>query len=255
MGSLWAPGETPSPMEDAEYERMAEAESRSWWFKARRRILSDAVGRLELPASPRIADLGCGTGGNLPMLAGHGYVTGVEASPKAAGMARQSTGLAVVTAEAHATKLPDASFQLVTMFDVLEHLDEEGPALAEVARLLVPGGAFLFTVPALMLLWSGHDEALHHRRRYRRGQLRAVVAAAGLEVDWITYYNASLFPPVAAIRVARRLVGGGKRSADVGEMSGWTARLLEGLFAAERHVVGRVPLPFGVSLIGVARKP
>ena len=241
-------------MEDTEYERMAEAESRSWWFKARRRILNDAVGRLGLPADPRIADLGCGTGGNLPMLARHGYVTGVETSPKAAAMAREATGLAIVGGEAHATGLPDGSFQLVTMFDVLEHLDEEAPALAEVSRILAPEGLFLFTVPAFMLLWSGHDEALHHRRRYRRAQLREVIRTAGFEVDWLSYYNAALFPPVAAIRVARRLVGGGRRSADVGEMTGWTAGLLEGLFAAERHVVGRVSLPFGVSLIGLARK-
>lgn len=241
-------------MEDTEYERMAEAESRSWWFKARRRILNDTVGRLDLPANPRIADLGCGTGGNLPMLARHGYATGVETSPKAAAMAREATGLAVVTAEAHATGLPDASFQLVTMFDVLEHLDDEAPTLAEVARLLAPDGFFLFTVPAFMLLWSGHDEALHHRRRYRRGQLRDVIVDAGLEIDWLSYYNATLFPPVAAVRVARRVVGGGQRSADVGEMTGWAANMLEGLFAAERHVVGRIPLPFGVSLIGVARK-
>jgi len=182
-------------------------------------------------------------------------VPGVEASTHAAGLARQASGLAVLTAEAHATGLPDASFQLVTMFDVLEHLDDEGPALAEVQRLLTPGGAFLFTVPAFMMLWSGHDEALHHRRRYRRGALQRLVQGSGLSVDWISYYNASLFPPVAAIRLARRVIGGGAKSADVGQTSGWSSQLLEGVFAAERHVVGRVPLPFGVSLIGVARKP
>jgi hypothetical protein len=81
-----------------------------------------------------------------------------------------------------------------------------------------------------------------------------VIAASNLDVDWVSYYNASLFLPVAAVRVARRLVGGGKQEADVGVTSGWPARLLEGVFAVERHVVGRVPLPFGVSLIGVARR-
>ena len=255
MASTSAQGDTPNPMEDSEYERMAEAESRSWWFKARRRILDDVVSRLPLPTAPRIADLGCGTGGNLPMLAKHGYVTGIEASPRAAVLARDASGLAVITAPANATGLPDASFQLVTMFDVLEHLEDEQPTLAEVSRLLVPAGYFLFTVPAFMLLWSGHDEALHHRRRYRRNQLRDILQTAGLSVDWLTYYNASLFPPVAAVRVARRLMGGGQRSADVGQSGGWSAQLLESVFAAERHVVGRLPLPFGVSLIGVARKP
>jgi len=241
-------------MEETEYERMAAAESGSWWFRARRQILNDVVGRLGLPPDPRIVDLGCGTGGNLPMLARHGYVTGVEASATASARAREATGLAVLTAEAQATGLADGAFQLATMFDVLEHLDEEQPTLREVRRLLAPGGLFLFTVPAFMSLWSGHDEALHHRRRYRKGPLREVVAASGLEVDWISYYNATLFPPVATIRMARRLLGGGSQEADVGATDGWSARLLQGVFAAERHVVGRWTLPFGVSLIGVARR-
>jgi len=188
------------------------------------------------------------------MLARHGYVTGVESSSKAAALAREATGLAVITASAHETGLPDEAFQLVTMFDVLEHIEDEGRALAEVRRVLAPGGQFLFTVPAFMLLWSGHDEALHHHRRYRRSPLKALVESAGLEVDWLSYYNTSLFPPVAAIRLTRRLMGGGEQSADVGEREGWTSRMLERLFAAERHIVGRVTLPFGVSLIGVARK-
>ena len=241
-------------MQDNEYERMAAAESESWWFRARRRILNQVIGQLELPPDPRIVDIGCGTGGNLPMLAQHGYVTGIEASAHAASLARNATSLAVLTAEAHSTGLPTEAFQLCTMFDVLEHLDDEGPALAEVHRVLQPGGSFLFTVPAFMMLWSGHDEALHHHRRYRRAPLRRLIESGGFEVDWLSYYNASLFPPVAAIRVARRLVGGGSQSADVGTNGGWTSQLLEGIFAAERHVIGRVPLPFGVSLIGVAKR-
>ena len=152
------------------------------------------------------------------MLARHGYVTGVEASAHAASLARNASGLAVLTAQAHDTGLPDESFQLATMFDVLEHLDDEGPALNEVQRVLQPGGTFLFTVPAFMMLWSGHDEALHHHRRYRRAPLRALVEGSGLQVAWLSYYNASLFAPVAAIRLARRFVGGGSRSADVGRL-------------------------------------
>ena len=242
-------------MEETEYERMAAAESGSWWFRARRQILNDVVGRLGLPPDPRIVDIGCGTGGNLPMLARHGYVTGIEASTTASAKARDATGLAVLTAESHATGLPDGAFQLVTMFDVLEHLDAEQPTLDEVRRLLAPGGHFLFTVPAFMSLWSGHDEALHHHRRYRRRPLREVVEAAGLKVDWLSYYNATLFPPVATIRITRRLLGGGSKEADVGATDGWASGLLEAVFAAERHVVGRWTLPFGVSLIGVARRP
>jgi hypothetical protein len=114
-----------------------------------------------------------------------------------------------------------------------------------------------------MFLWSEHDEVLHHKRRYRRRPLKALIEAAGLRIDWLSYYNTLLFPPVAAVRVARKLVS--KPPAAPTEASteadGTTLppapvnALLKALFAVERHVIGRMHLPIGVSLIGVARKP
>ncbi|MCB9729987.1 MAG: class I SAM-dependent methyltransferase [Deltaproteobacteria bacterium] len=243
-------------MDPSEYTRMAEAEQHSWWFRGRRRVLDSVLGRLELPPGARICDLGCGTGGNLPMLQAHGEVVGVERDESAARMARESTGLDVRQGSAEATGLPAHSFDLVCMFDVLEHLPAEGPALAEVRRILRPGGRLLLTVPAFMMLWSGHDVALHHHRRYRRAGLARELLNAGLDLQWLSYYNIALFPPVAVVRVGRRVLGGGSARADLGAgAQGLTARVLEAVFAAERHVVGRLPLPLGVSLIGVARAP
>lgn len=243
-------------MEEREYQRMAEAEQGSWWFRGRRRILNRVVHSLALSDGAHILDIGCGTGGNLSMLAEHGTVTGVEFSQAAAAFAAaQGTG-DVVVGPAEQVPLEDNRFHLITMLDVLEHLDAEAPALAEVRRLLLPGGHLLITVPAFMMLWSGHDVALHHRRRYRRPELRLRLEEAGLEVQWLSYYNTSLFPAVAGIRLARRLLGGGTEEADVADDApGPLSGLLEGLFAAERHVIGRVPLPFGVSLVGIAREP
>ncbi len=233
---------------------MFEAEQRSWWFRGRRRILDTVISRLGLPPGARIADIGCGTGGNLVMLARHGRAVGVEPSPAGAAFARERTGGEIVAADAAATGLDTGTFDLVAMFDVLEHLEDERPALAEVRRLLAPGGRFLFTVPAFMQLWSGHDVALHHHRRYRRGPLAELLTTAGFEVDHLSYYNAALFPAVAAIRVARRRLSGDTEEADVADGApGPLGRALEGLFAAERHVVDRLTLPFGVSLLGVAR--
>ncbi len=251
-------------MDHAEYTRMHEAEQRSWWFRGRRRVLDAVVGRLELRAGARIVDLGCGTGGNLGMLAQHGEVLGVEPSADAVAFAREgldepgsASATSVVHASAEATGLEGGAFDLITLLDVLEHLDDEGPALAEAARLLRPGAHLLVTVPAFMLLWSGHDEALHHRRRYRRPELVELLERAGFALCWASYYNASLFPPVAAVRVGRRLIGtGGERRADVGDgLPGPIAASLEALFAAERHLVGRARLPFGVSLIALVRWP
>lgn len=241
-------------MEATEYQRMVEAEQRSWWFRGRRRVLDAVIERLSLPNDARLLDVGCGTGGNLSMLAGHGAVTGVEFFGTAAELAREQAGCAVLEGPAEAIPIEEERFDLITMFDVLEHLDEEAPALSEVTRLLASEGRFLFTVPAFMFLWSGHDVALHHRRRYDKAQLRQVLEEAGFQIQWLSYYNAGLFPAVAAIRALRKLTGGGAQQADVAEGSGPMASLLEAVFAAERHVAGRVPLPFGVSLIGVATR-
>jgi SAM-dependent methyltransferase len=242
-------------MNEAEYERMYEAEQASWWFRARRRILKDVIERLDLPPRAQIADLGCGTGGNLSMLQEFGDVVGVEISPTGAAFACRRTNCPIVEGSATESTLDAEAYDMATMFDVLEHLEDDSAGVAEVRRILKPGGRFVFTVPAFMLLWSAHDEALHHFRRYRKKELKNLLEGADFQIDWLSYYNTSLFPPVAAVRVGRKLIGGGKASADgVGVPPKPINAMLEGLFAVERHVLGRMPLPFGVSLIGVARR-
>ena len=110
-------------MQEVEYERMYEAEQVSWWFRARRRILSDVIGRLSLPTDSQIVDIGCGTGGNLPMLEAYGEVTGVEYSPTGAQFARTRTESHIVEGSATATSLEDGTFDIATMEDVLEDLE------------------------------------------------------------------------------------------------------------------------------------
>ena len=245
-------------MDAYEHQRMFEHEDRSWWFRARRQVIAAALDKAELPAGARVADIGCGTGGNLPMLTRYGTVTGVEMSPLAAELAR-SRGLAeVAVGTAESTSLESDSFDLVTMFDVLEHLDDDMAGLAEVRRLLRPAGWFCCTVPAFMLLWSGHDVALEHRRRYRKAELVDRLEAAGLGPQLVSYTNVALFPPVAGVRLLRRLGAklGLEESTQADGVDVPPAPInaaLQALWGVERFTLGKLPAPFGVSLIALSR--
>lgn len=238
------------------YAQMRELEDRHWWFTGRRRIVAAVIRRLRLPADARLLDAGCGTGGNLPMLAGFGEVVGAEYDAGAAVLAR-ARGVCEVVRAGLPGGMPFVAgrFDLITLLDVLEHIDDDAASLRTLAGLLAPGGHLLITVPAFPFLWGPHDEAHHHKRRYRASGLRQTVEGAGLKLAWQSYYNSGLFPAVAAVRLLRKLLPVGGAGSELALPPAPINALLEGLFAAERHLLGRVRLPFGVSLIAVARKP
>lgn len=236
------------------YQRMAEVEERHWWFVGRRRIVDHLIAGLGLPAEAAILDAGCGSGGNLAMLARHGRVQAFELDDQARAIAARRSGLAVRPGHLPDGLPPEAhGLDLITLLDVLEHLDDDGAALRGLHERLTPGGHLLITVPALPALWSGHDEAHHHRRRYRKGALAALARAAGLEVELLTYYNFWLFPALAGARLADRLV---KRGVDDGlnVPPAPLNRALTAIFASERFVIGRLPMPIGASLLMCARR-
>ncbi len=249
-------------MHDALYAQMRTLEDRHWWFTGRRRIVAEMIRRLDLPADARILDAGCGTGGNLPMLSTFGAPVGVEYDAGAADLAR-ARGICPVVRGALPGAMPFApqSFRLITLLDVLEHLEDDRASLQALGALLAPDGQLLLTVPAFPFLWGPHDEEHHHHRRYRARGLRAVIAATGLRPRWMSYYNSSLFPAVAAVRLMHKALPSAGRGAAADEVGGELALppaplngLLQYLFAAERHLLGRVPLPVGVSLIAVLEK-
>jgi SAM-dependent methyltransferase len=242
-------------MDEALYRQMRELEDRHWWFTARRRIVESVLARLPLGLNANILDAGCGTGGNLAMLARFGAVTGAEYDAGAAALARARNVAPVVRAA-----LPDwmpfaaGQFQLVTLLDVLEHIDDDRASLATLAGLLRPGGFLVLTVPAFPFLWSAHDTEHHHKRRYRAAQLRERITATGLNIQWLSYYNSVLFPPVAMVRLLGKVVPHTSVGSEVELPPAPLNALLETVFAAERFWLGKVPVPFGVSLIAVARK-
>jgi SAM-dependent methyltransferase len=231
-------------MDAAVYQRMAELDGEHWWFVARRRILRSLIRReVRLPASARILEVGCGTGHNLAMLGEFGHVDATELDAEARSLASARLGREVVPAALPDLSMyPDERFDLVALLDVLEHVADDGPALRAIRAKLKRGGKLLVTVPANKWMWSAHDAAHHHHRRYAKGELRGLAERSGFEVQLLSHFNSLLFPPIAAARAAGKLLG--RESADDAVPPGPFNAILRTVFSA-------VPLPFGVSLVAV----
>ena len=196
-------------MERIVYDRMAELDERHWWYRARREILADLI-RRKIPLSPgaRILEIGCGTGHNLPMLRRFGEVDAIEIDAAARQIASRRLGKPVMASPLPALEgVPDGAYDLVAILDVLEHIDADREALTGIAAKLKPGGRILITVPAHPWMWSAHDVVNHHKRRYTRASLRAVIEAAGLKVEMLSWFNSLLFPLAAMARLMGRVTG------------------------------------------------
>ena len=239
-------------MEPAVYARMAAQEAEHWWFAGRRAILAAEIARLGLPAGARILEVGCGTGGNLDMLAAFGDVTAVEPDDGARARANARKVATVVDG-----RLPESlpstpeSFDLICAFDVIEHVEDDRSAVAALADRLAPGGFLVATVPGHAWMWSGHDAEHHHKRRYAMTEFRQLFQ--GLELRRATWFNTLLFPPIAALRLLGRALG--REGGDDGLPPPPINGLLRAVFAAEAGLLTATNLPFGVSILLIARKP
>jgi hypothetical protein len=142
---------------------------------------------------------------------------------------------------------------MVAALDVIEHVDDDAGSIAALGRLLKPGGFLLTTVPAGAWMWSAHDERHHHKRRYALGQYRALFEAAGLRVRRATYFNTLLFPPIAVVRLAKKLFG--LRDDDAESLPPPALNSgLRSLFASEKRLLRAMDLPFGVSILVIGER-
>ena len=235
---------------------MFENEDHHWWFQGTRAVILDVAREALTPRGEkdiRILDVGCGTGATLRALSSFGEVHGVEPDPGAVAhcLAR---GLSTVV-EGRAEQLPfeDNSFDVVVALDVLEHLEDDRRAMLEMKRVLREGGTLVLTVPAFPFLWSAHDEALHHLRRYRKTEILALLEVSGFRTEKCSYYNAFLFPIVAAVRLSQRFRrSGAPVRSDVQMPNSAVNRVLQAVLSSERWVLRRSVFPVGVSLIALA---
>jgi len=242
-------------MERKVYEQMALLDSRHWWFTARRHILDGLIERIvKPPRDARILELGCGTGHNLAMLSRFGSVEASELDPVARELASERLGRPVKEAALpDLTMFPAGAYDLIALLDVLEHVVDDKGSLAAILERLKPGGALLLTVPANPWMWSAHDVAHHHHRRYRKHEIEALAKDAGYQIELLSPFNSLLFPPIAAVRFIGRLTG--KDDSDDAMPGAAINKTLEAVFSLERGLIGRVPMPFGVSLVAVLRRP
>jgi SAM-dependent methyltransferase len=243
-----------------------ELEQWHWWFRGRQQILAAVIERAFAhtdPAVPRqIVSVGCGPAAGLawlvPFAGAGGTVVGLDADPSGAlraARAPATDGVKLLIGTMERPPLRPRSVGAVLALDELEHLDDDAEGLASIAALVAPGGFLLVTVPAFPSLWGRQDTVSHHRRRYTRRALAQTFERAGLERPRLTYFNTLLFPPVAAVRWTRRLLraGEGTRSDFDDNSPGFVNGMLMKIFAAERFLVPRARLPFGVSLLALSR--
>lgn len=267
-------------MKQHTYAIMDEVEGSHWWFVGRRAILesflrhivrklgTDPAGRSEPPASAggrtagadqlkdssklRILDVGCGTGGNLEMLAQFGEAEGVDVSDDALEFCRRK-GLNAQKGLAETLPFADETFDITTALDVVEHLDDDVAGLREMHRVIKSGGYSLIFVPAFMWLWGVQDDISHHRIRYTRTQIVDRLEKAGFAVERATYANFTFFAPILAGRTLMKLTGikpESENNVNVSALNGIFGKL----FSAERFWLKNLDFPFGVSIVIVAKK-
>jgi SAM-dependent methyltransferase len=240
------------------FDEMYRVEQDHWWFRARREIVWSLVRRyLGGPKSGRlkICELGCGTGGNLAALADNHDVVGVECSPQALEYAQRRLGNRVCSGSLPSNiDLPPDSFDVVLLADVLEHIEDDAGSAKAALHLLRPGGIVVATVPAYQWLYSPRDTHHYHYRRYSKGRFRALWRTSNTQTLLLSHYNALLFPLAAAVRLASKLRSVNDAAGDLTIPPRLANELLSLLMRSEQNLLGRLPVPFGLSLVAVTMK-
>ncbi len=256
-------------MDEPLFEQMAEMEERHWWFRGRRRIVHRLVDRLALGEDALVVDAGCGTGANAASLSSRYRVLGVDPTPAAIERARRFRARDLTFecgTVASVLEETGARASLLLLLDVIEHVPDDAGLLGDALRYVRPGGHVLLTVPAEMRLWSPHDEAFGHYRRYDREGLRALLAGLPLELLLLSHFNARLYPLIRAVRAlnssmpSRAGSASSLRKSDLRRYPTAVNAVLESIFAGESGRLERVlagsarPYRVGASLVALARR-
>ena len=244
-------------MENQIYQEINLVQDKHWWFKGRRRVFERMVG-LYLPPSGKFKgalDVGCGPGVNLGMLQMFAHeIGGLDNSDRAVLLAKQNYPSAAVFKSELLSFQSNSKYDLITLLDVLEHIEDDCSALRKIEDLLLPGGIAVIMVPAFNFFWTRHDERLGHYRRYTISGLRdKICASTSLSIERISYFNFFLFLPMLLFRLVKKM---GRRDgqSDFFMPLASINYVLMKIFFAEARLMRFINLPFGVSIICVLRK-
>lgn len=240
-----------------EYDVMYRQEQAYWWFISRTELLHFYLGEIARPAAgARIMDLGCGTGANLEVLSQYGTAIGLDFSEDALAFCRKRALPRLARGNGQALPVASDALDMVTAMDSLEHIPDDIATLKEAYRVLKPGGTLLVTVPAFGFLWSEHDEALQHLRRYSAAELTNKMKLAGFVPGKTTHVMFLLFFPVLAIRVIQNFTKKNTHpKTSITLLPGFVNQLLLLLNRIEMWLLRWINYPFGVTIVAVATKP
>jgi len=241
-------------MDYRDFKKLNQTGAEHFWYKARRILINDLL-NLALPVrdpNRKIIELGCGTGIQLPLLAQFGTVEGLDIAPESIALAKRS-GFSARVFNIETELLEKDSLEVIACFDVLEHIKDDALALKKIFEALKPNGILLFSVPAVPWLFSPHDKAASHYRRYSQKEIINKLKAAGLTLKTINYWNSWLFPAIALMRTIKKIINPrGTASSDTKPLPNFINRGLYQILAAETK--SEFKLPWGLSLCGYAVK-
>jgi len=241
-------------MERNEYQANYELDNTYWWFVARRELISDILD--EIAADHKfllLLDAGCGTGTNSLVFSRYGQVIAFDLSEHALHFSSMNGVENLCRGTMTALPFKDETFDVIVALDVIEHVDDDLAALREYRRTLKKDGRIIITVPAHRFLWSEHDEALHHRRRYSGFELRNKLLASGFNIRRFSSFIFFLFLPIVLLRLWNGIF---KKSISnkvkyiilpqtVNQALIWLMRV-------ERFLLRWINIPLGVSLVAIA---
>ena len=242
-------------MENKIFDDMFSVETQHWWFVARRKIIENVINNLNLDKNDSIFDAGCGTGDNLSMLSKYGNVVAMERDSNA-----YKKAISRKVGQVYQGELPSGVHEdikqehsLIVLLDVLEHIDDDDMALATLNKYLKQRGRLLVTVPAYQFLWTHRDEQHHHKRRYALTNLKKIMKQNGWKINYISYFNTFLFP-LALIDRLKQKIFPVMQDSDLKMPSKWLNDLFKLIFSFESKLIGKIVLPFGLSIIVIAEK-